>query len=146
LAEEELVGQYLRNRDLPCPACGHNLRGTTMSFCPRCGKEFTLPTLQMASAPTDPELERARLTEFLADRDVPCPTCGINLRAHDQLECPACGRELSLWILRPRGLEGAGRGGTPLHIRLFMAFVCTVAAGGLLWIILVLFRLAGWLP
>ncbi len=33
---------YLRDRDVPCPACGYNLRGATMDKCPECSRAITL--------------------------------------------------------------------------------------------------------
>ena len=42
--------------------------------------------------------ESAELVRFLADRDVPCPLCGYNLRGLTMPRCPECGRELRLSI------------------------------------------------
>lgn len=47
------------------------------------------------------------LRRYLAERDVPCPGCGYNLRGLGENCCPECGRELSYRELsreRPRGL------------------------------------------
>ena len=38
------------------------------------------------------------LTEYLADRDVPCPRCGYNLRGLTAGRCPECGDHLQLRI------------------------------------------------
>lgn len=33
---------YLHERDVPCPACGYNLRNLTSARCPECGRELRL--------------------------------------------------------------------------------------------------------
>lgn len=38
------------------------------------------------------------LEQYLADRDVPCPVCGYNLRGLDSQKCPECGMRLELRI------------------------------------------------
>ena len=38
------------------------------------------------------------LAGWLADRDVPCPLCGYNLRGLAGNRCPECGRELRLGV------------------------------------------------
>jgi hypothetical protein len=40
----------------------------------------------------------ALLNAFLAERDVPCPRCGYNLRSLVGRRCPECGDELTLRI------------------------------------------------
>lgn len=40
--------------------------------------------------------EGERLAAYLAGRDVPCPTCGYNLRDLRGPRCPECGKSLSL--------------------------------------------------
>ncbi|MCR9074471.1 MAG: hypothetical protein NXI07_00380 [bacterium] len=32
----EMLMAYLRDHDAPCPVCGYNLRGVTLSVCPEC--------------------------------------------------------------------------------------------------------------
>jgi hypothetical protein len=51
-----------------------------------------------------PAQESALLGLYLADRDVPCPSCGYNLRDLVQAACPECGEPLALCvnILEPR--------------------------------------------
>ena len=46
------------------------------------------------------------LLAWLADRDVPCPLCGYNLRGLIALRCPECGHDLRLAValLLPAGL------------------------------------------
>jgi hypothetical protein len=34
--------EYLRDRDVPCPLCGYNLRQLDMPRCPECGREIRL--------------------------------------------------------------------------------------------------------
>ena len=38
----DLLRQFLRNRDTPCPICGYNLRELTGHVCPECGKGIEL--------------------------------------------------------------------------------------------------------
>jgi len=45
-----LIEQYLYDRDMPCPACGYNLRSTRGSSCPECGARLEL-NLQQAGDP-----------------------------------------------------------------------------------------------
>ncbi len=40
-----------------------------------------------------------RIRAFLAERDVPCPACGYNLRGASNRTCPECGRELDAGLL-----------------------------------------------
>ncbi|MGA2499887.1 MAG: hypothetical protein ABSH20_19290 [Tepidisphaeraceae bacterium] len=44
--------------------------------------------------PDDPDF----LRQFLADRDMPCPSCGYNLRSLQSSRCPECGDELKLVV------------------------------------------------
>ncbi len=37
--ERELKRVYAVDRDLPCPACGYNLRGLMRPICPECGAD-----------------------------------------------------------------------------------------------------------
>jgi hypothetical protein len=39
-----------------------------------------------------------QLLHYIAERDVPCPLCGYNLRALTVPRCPECGREITLVI------------------------------------------------
>lgn len=46
------------------------------------------------------EADRSELAAFLSDRDVPCPSCGQNLRGLESPSCPSCGLGLSAASLR----------------------------------------------
>jgi hypothetical protein len=45
--ELDLLRAYLRERDVACPACGHNLRGTAHFACPECGARLDLRVTSM---------------------------------------------------------------------------------------------------
>jgi hypothetical protein len=47
-----------------------------------------------ASGTSEPELIKA----FVADRDVPCPACGYNLRGGQSMACAECGARLDLRV------------------------------------------------
>jgi hypothetical protein len=49
-----------------------------------------------AEQPAEDVTEQALLRQFLADRDVPCPACGYNIRQLQRNTCPECGRGLKL--------------------------------------------------
>ena len=38
----DLLTDFLRDRDTPCPACSYNLRNLTTNRCPECGHAMTL--------------------------------------------------------------------------------------------------------
>ncbi len=40
--DEQAVILFLRERDVPCPLCGYNLRGLMTPRCPECGREIRL--------------------------------------------------------------------------------------------------------
>jgi len=40
--QQRLLVQFLAESDVPCPACGYNLRQLTASRCPECGEELLL--------------------------------------------------------------------------------------------------------
>lgn len=61
------------------------------------------------------------LVEYLADRDVPCPRCGYNLRALTNSICPECGDSLRLQVGLVEPRLGA-------YISLVVA--CCVGLGG----------------
>lgn len=39
---QELLLQFLREHDAPCPVCGYNLHTLTTPVCPECGQELVL--------------------------------------------------------------------------------------------------------
>jgi hypothetical protein len=45
--ELDLLRAYLRERDVACPACKHNLRGTAHFACPECGARLDLRVTSM---------------------------------------------------------------------------------------------------
>lgn len=133
MTEDELVAEYLKGRDFSCPGCGYNLRGLSGQTCPECGLAFRLQLVPIGISPDDPEAERIRLADYLRDRDVPCPSCGFNLRDHRDMTCPRCGLRLSAWLLKPRGLE---RERQTVGVRLLLAVVVVFAAIVLIFILL----------
>jgi hypothetical protein len=42
MTDLELLNTYCRDRDVPCPSCGYNLRNTTSPTCPECGLSVSL--------------------------------------------------------------------------------------------------------
>ncbi len=95
-------------------------------------QEVQEPTFQPpipSSNDQSPELssqqEEKLFLTFVADRDVPCPRCGHNLRAATQMKCMECGDDLRLAVA-----------GATIVLR---AFLCVIAPGffaGILAIIL----------
>lgn len=63
---------------------------------------------------------------YLAERDVPCPRCGANLRGVTGDRCPTCGYDLHLV------LAGAPRQSWPFYAGLFGLAVATTALTALL--------------
>lgn len=45
--ELDLLRAYLRDRDVTCPVCGHNLRGAAGFACPECGGRLDLHVVSM---------------------------------------------------------------------------------------------------
>ena len=39
---EELLLEFLREHESPCPVCGYNLKALTRPVCPECGQELVL--------------------------------------------------------------------------------------------------------
>ncbi len=105
--DADLVRHYLAGRDLPCPRCGYNLRGLGGDGCPECGLQFAPAIVpKYLQQPLESPHHRAlRLRAYLADRDVPCPSCGGNLRGVTTTTCPTCQHPLDAWSLRPAGLD-----------------------------------------
>ncbi len=50
--ERTLLASYLRDRDVPCPGCGYNLRGITTDRCPECSRAIALHVMG-ASTPLE---------------------------------------------------------------------------------------------
>lgn len=46
--DEERISRYLVARDLDCPGCKYNLRGTRSGACPECGSKLNATTLPQA--------------------------------------------------------------------------------------------------
>lgn len=62
------------------------------------------------------------LQTYLADRDVPCPGCGYNLRGHTGARCPECGVRLVLGVER----------GAALHLGRWLLLAAALSAMGML--------------
>src|SRR5947208_13149861 len=78
-----------------------------------------------ASATDSSPAEERMLLEYVADRDVACPSCMYNLRGLTTPRCPECGRELKLSV---------GLAQTYLRAYVLLLFaVFSGAGGGLLW-------------
>ena len=62
----------------------------------------------MDDSPKPQSVEEPRMLEaYLRGRDVPCPSCGYNLRDLPNARCPECGRDLVLQLAaapRPPGV------------------------------------------
>src|SRR5262245_5700142 len=39
---QELLLEFLREHESPCPVCGYNLKALTKPMCPECGQELAL--------------------------------------------------------------------------------------------------------
>lgn len=50
LDADALRRDFCRGRDVPCPACGYNLRNTPAATCPECGRALTLALSPLAPA------------------------------------------------------------------------------------------------
>jgi hypothetical protein len=42
ISQEQLLLEFLRNRDVDCPVCGYNLRDLPLPRCPECGEILEL--------------------------------------------------------------------------------------------------------
>lgn len=101
-----LLRAYLASRDLPCEACGYNLRGVQDVFCPECGAVIPRP-------PTDAV---DRFTAAPESLKLYCTRCGYTITGTDAQRCPECGKSglerfsgdqpppRSRWRVLPRGL------------------------------------------
>ena len=61
----------------------------------------------MSPADND-ESEAELLKALLAERDLPCPVCGYNLRAIASTNCPECGAKLDLASAQPISSSAPG--------------------------------------
>ena len=110
--------------------------------------------------PGVPASEHLLLQQYLAERDVPCPACGYNIRQLQGNTCPECGRELRLtlsvvglsntWITALVAALVPAACGLPFQIILFIAFVSGELFSGMdepiIWVLiaLVLYSLGCW--
>lgn len=46
--DAQFLAAYLAGHDVPCPACGYNLRGVSRGACPECGLTITLRIAESA--------------------------------------------------------------------------------------------------
>lgn len=70
----DLIG-YLADRDVPCHACGYNLRGCREPFCPECGTVIPRPSI------------------LLRQQAMHCRACGYELGEAALERCPECGSD-----------------------------------------------------
>lgn len=130
MTETELARAWLADRDAPCPACRYNLRGSPGAVCPECGVELALRLVAASTlAPRGPAAEAARVEEYLRTHDASCPRCHARLRGQPGPACPSCGLTLSVWLLKPRGLESVV---SPRHRTLLLG--CAGLLFGLLFV------------
>lgn len=85
----------------------------------------------MSAPVVPPDSEAAALTAFLADRDVPCPSCDYNLRGLPSGVCPECNQNLVLRV----GLA------EPRLAPYLFTLIFTSAGGGFGLIVLTLFTI-----
>lgn len=67
--------EYLADRDVPCHACGYNLRGCREPFCPECGTVIPRPSI------------------LLRQQAMRCRACGYELGEAPLERCPECGSD-----------------------------------------------------
>ena len=81
-------------------------------------------------SPADNDQSEAELLKaLLAERDIPCPVCGYNLRAIASTNCPECGAKLDLRV-----------GSTDLKLGLWLVSVLAVAlplGACAIWVIMI---------
>jgi hypothetical protein len=109
----DTLRRYLADHDVPCPACGYNLRGLEGEVCPECGDVVALRAYPDAERLDD----AARTALYLRDHDVVCRRCRVSLRGTDGL-CPGCGRRYVAAGVPPleRLAPAAGAGGLNIAV------------------------------
>jgi hypothetical protein len=102
------VGEFLADRDVPCPACGYNLRDLSSARCPECGLALRLPLTARPSrgaawwlgvvgiAGTAVALGDALVVSCLRSKGVEAVVAGLGLW---WMFAPA-----KRWLRTPRGL------------------------------------------
>ncbi len=69
--------------------------------------------------------QASQVADFLRDRDIQCPSCGVSLRGVTADACPSCGTALTLQALRTA--PGAGLPGAMLVVRVISAIALGIA-------------------
>lgn len=57
------LSEFLRDHDVPCPACAYNLRGGTTTTCPECGEDIPYTNLEQFIAQHE-SFHRVETTEY----------------------------------------------------------------------------------
>jgi hypothetical protein len=78
-------------------------------------------------ASSDSDLLRA----YLADRDVPCPVCGYNLRGLNSTDCPECGATLD-WRALSSGLKRGTWVAALIGVGVPLGLMLTVSVAGIM--------------
>jgi hypothetical protein len=76
-----LLREYLATRDIPCEACGYNLRGAQDVFCPECGGVIPRPPAEHVT----------RSLSNPAELKLRCRDCGYAVTGVNVERCPECG-------------------------------------------------------
>lgn len=134
-ADPHLIG-FLAARDVPCPACGYNLRGLTTDRCPECDRELVLQ-IRLAeprmAAWITAVVGSAAMTGFHGLFLTLAVVVRLFLRRSQYLEtgmlvwltvCALAGGVLLYWLISARRRFGNLAG----HVRLLIAVVALIAA------------------
>lgn len=95
--------EYVRGRDVYCPACDYNLRDQQSTVCPECGRGIDIPVWFDSVEGT----ESQRMARFLQHHDLTCRKCRTSLYRHTSNVCPTCGTSYMLQHLVDRVPENA---------------------------------------